>query len=177
MPIRRIKTSNRWRVCDTKSKPSYINTPRKYTWCCKWHTFQQTNCHLIPAVVYRRHDVAEAESNCGDMSHCSYTRGDCRLRDKSRLIWTPDERTSCKFQPFQTAEGTYISWNHHWLSEKLQLLFMFHNLTYFTDYNNTVLIKSDEGVCTNNIFRTNAQLDFGKNWQRYTTKVRKKTGL
>ena len=118
--------------------------PPKYTWCCKWFTFQQTNCHLIPAVVYRRHDVAEAESNCGDMSHCSYTRGDCRLRDKSRLIWTPDERANCKFQPFQTAEGTY--WNHHWLSEKLQLLLTFHNPKYFTDCNNTVLIKSDQGV-------------------------------
>ena len=122
--------------------------PPKFEWCCKWFTYIQTNCHLVPATIYKRHGVAFTESTAGDTSHCKYTSGNCRLRDKTRIIWTPDTRANCKFQQYRNATGKF--WNNHWVADKLQLLLTFQNNSFFTDCNDTQLLKSDQGVYVKN---------------------------
>ena len=120
------------------------SNPAKYQWCCFWREFVEENCHLVPMTVFKRHGAKDMESTSGDVSHCKYSSGDCRLSDGSRMIWTPNEQAQCKYIPYKNVTGRY--WAKHWISEELQLLLTFNQRRTIRDCKQR-LIKSDQGVC------------------------------
>ena len=147
------------------------NSPPEFQWCCSWRVFINTNCHVIPMDIFKRHGQTDIESSGGDVSHCKYSAGTCRLRDKSRVIWTPNTKEACQFIPYKNASGSY--WNKHWLSEELQLLLTFENPKEISDCDQGKLLISDQGVHVKRIFSSHKEMNQTRKSPRKETRQRR----
>lgn len=83
--------------------------------CCRWHSYQVTNYHLIPSQIYKRHDHDGFSSTTSDVSHCKdYLDGQCDLGSQM-LIWKPKVETSCAYLEYKVYNGT--KQGNTWISD------------------------------------------------------------
>jgi hypothetical protein len=111
--------------------------------CCRWYRYEVTNYYLVPATVYKRHDLPGFRSTAADVSHCDdYLDGECQLFNQT-LIWKPQMKTRCQFIPFTILNGTKTG--NMWISEDEQLALTTMNNESFTDCDHT-LHMTDQGI-------------------------------
>ncbi len=95
-------------------KGGLLQTENKLDWdwthgffeCCRWKTYEATNCFAFKTIVLKRHGNGMMESPAGVVSHCDYNQGHCTLSDSTLLTWVPDTQERCEFIVWQSIEGT-----------------------------------------------------------------------
>jgi hypothetical protein len=111
--------------------------------CCYWAHFEVTNYFLVPAKVYKRHDMDGFRSTAMDVRHCdNYFNGECQSGAQS-LIWKPVQETKCEYLPHKMVNGSKLS--GVWTSEDEMLALTTMNILQVEDCGKTLSI-SDQGV-------------------------------
>ena len=116
----------RWLKCDSGDmleKGGLHQTNNILNWyypggginCCKWKKFTVVNCFMYKAKAFKRHNNAHMESTVGDVSHCSYTSGECQMKDGSFLIWEVQQEERCQYLKWLRTPGRMLQ--NQWLSD------------------------------------------------------------
>ena len=118
----------------------------EYKYCCTEHSYGAGQCSMIEASVYKRHGISEIESTAGDVSHCSYQTGSCKLRDGSVIIWSPSNKETCEYTPWFKVKGTL--YQSHFVSDVRDLVLTFNEYGYrrYHDCENRTIARSDQGL-------------------------------
>jgi len=117
-----------------------------YKHCCKKQFFSKNQCSIVRATVYKRHEDKEFESTAGDVRHCKYDEGSCKLDDGSILIWEPRKQTHCKHTEWYMEEGTFFD-NHFVSSDhSMALTFARYGINSTKDCHGKNTSMSDQGL-------------------------------
>ncbi len=132
-----------------------LSYPSGGTSCCYWKKVATNNCYLYSGFVYKRHGEKQMESTVGDVSHCDYKQGMCQLKDKTFVIWEPNENEHCKFMKWKEFSGQKIG--NNWISEDGNLALTHNSRDWVSDCENHQLRMSDQGIpfrylSTNTVF-------------------------
>ena len=128
--------------------------------CCQWHHYEAINYFLIPARVYKRHDIAGFESSAADVSKCpTYYSGECQLGKKA-LIWEPSLQAKCKYIKYQVLNGTWMM--NAWISQDGMLALTHQSQTKDIDCNVKLNI-SDQQIPFRILSPTTGQNRFKRN--------------
>ncbi len=136
-------------------KGGLLQTENKLDWdwthgffeCCRWKTYEATNCFAFQTVVLKRHGNDVMESPAGVVSHCDYSQGHCTLSDSTLLTWVPDKREQCEFVIWQSIEGTQRG--NSFVSDDGNLALTTVNAAgseQYQDCHGKAMILSDQGV-------------------------------
>ncbi len=112
--------------------------------CCYWKVVISDNCYMYKAFVYKRHGEKLMESTAGDVSHCKYKQGSCQLKDKTHLVWEPDEHEKCEFMEWKSFDGHKIA--DSWVSHDGNLALTHKNRKWVTSCEQEQLRMSDQGI-------------------------------
>ena len=118
----------------------------EYQWCCTYRYFVSYNCHLVPVSVYKRHSSKFMESSAGNTMDCKYQAGQCELKDKSLVLWTPDKTETCPYIFHKAVSGKTLG--NKWLSDAGDMLLSFAKQPpAVMNCNRQKLIQSQQGIC------------------------------
>ena len=141
--------------------------------CCRWHRFSVNNSFIFVGKVMKEHGHS-MHSNLGDWRTCSYSKGQCSLRDGSQAIWQVERKEKCKYIPFQKVSGQL--WGNSFLSTD-QTLGLTFGKQWVTGCSGKLLNISHQGVPFEVLHRTGNNEEIKRILSRPKLKRRRKRAV
>ncbi|PIO59369.1 integrase core domain protein [Teladorsagia circumcincta] len=90
-----------------------------------------------------RHGATSPDSPVGNLAQCAYETGNCVLQDGSILLWTPNEKETCRFTPVMKMRGRQIG--EIWISDSKEFALSWRDSSDRVQDCGSHLILTDQG--------------------------------
>uniref|UniRef100_A0A914HLP6 Peptidase A2 domain-containing protein n=1 Tax=Globodera rostochiensis TaxID=31243 RepID=A0A914HLP6_GLORO len=115
-----------------------------------WTTAASENCYLFKSKVTVAHGGSgRIQSSLGLTGSCQFGDGQCRLEDKTRIIWDTNGTANCEFSKIGTWKGLQL--DNVWVSDEVSFRLTFRNESRKVYSCGQGLQKSEEGFAVQDV--------------------------
>ncbi len=130
-------------IWQTPNELKYEMPPGFYA-CCRWVKYVVENDFLYPTTVWKDHDVENATSSIGSISHCKYQVGKCQLHSGSYLLWEPNKTENCQYLDWLTITGH--TYGRFFVADNKNIAFSLEDLEISRDCKSQKILIPPQGI-------------------------------
>uniref|UniRef100_A0A914H6H7 CCHC-type domain-containing protein n=1 Tax=Globodera rostochiensis TaxID=31243 RepID=A0A914H6H7_GLORO len=108
-----------------------------------WARVSSENCYLFKTKIVTEFGSQNIQNSLGDSDHCPFEKGECRLDDKTLIVWNSSTPKNCEFLSLGPFKGRMLG--NTWIADKEPLLLTFDNLPKTVKSCGTNLTLSHQG--------------------------------